>query len=137
APAVDVPYKEKAGGTINVSEFISPTVAVQEFSGSGNATHVGKYTQTGSHKANLLTGEIYDGEFTSTAADGSTISGIYSGSFTINPDGSVTYEVTAIWLEGTGRLEGVTGIADVVAVATGTAPGSTFKYVTDGMWTLP
>src|SRR5262245_30665078 len=80
APALagpTVPYKEKAGGTINVSEFISDVVVSQEFSGSGNATHMGKYTQTGSHKANLLTGEIFDGEFTSTAADGSTISGIY------------------------------------------------------------
>lgn len=120
-----------------MSELIAPTVAVQEFSGGGNATHMGKYTQTGSHKVDLATGEIFDGEFTSVAADGSTASGVYSGSFTINADGTVSYFVSAIWLGGTGRFEGLFGIADVEALATGVEPGSTFEYVTDGAWLLP
>ena len=137
ASAQVVPHKEKASGTIHVSELISDTVAVQEWSAQGTATHMGNYTQTGSHKVDLLTGEIFDGEFTSVAADGSTASGIYSGTFTLNADGTVRYEVTAIWLEGTGRLEGLEGIGDVTAVATGVAPGSTFRYVTDGEWDLP
>jgi hypothetical protein len=135
--AAEVPHKEKSSGTINTSALISPTVAFQAFSGTGLATQMGAYTQTGSHKANLVTGEIYDGEFTSVAADGSTISGIYFGSFTLNPDGSATYKVTALWLEGTGRLEGVTGSADVVAVVSGTTAGSTYRYTDEGTWILP
>ena len=135
--AQTVPHKEKASGTIDVSELISPTVAAQAGSGTGTATHMGRYSQAFHHKVDLLTGAIFDGEFTSVAADGSTTSGIYSGSFTINGDGTVSYHVTAIWLGGTGRLEGVTGIAEVVAEASGVTPGSTFKYVDEGVWYLP
>jgi hypothetical protein len=133
-----VPHKEKASGVIHVSEVLpNSTIAVQEWTAVGRATHMGKYTQVGSHKANLATGEIFDGVFVSTAADGSTVFGTFSGTFTINGDGSVSYSVTAIWLGGTGRLAGITGIAEVQALATGAAPGSTFVYVTEGTWTRP
>ena len=123
----------------NVSAGLKVRVAAkhQEATGIGTATHMGRYTQTLSHKADLVTGDIYDGVFTSTAADGSTASGIYFGSFTLNPDGTVSYQVTAIWLEGTGRFAGLHGIADVVAEATGVTPGSTFLYVDEGVWDLP
>ena len=84
-----------------------------------------------------VVGEIFDGEFLSVAADGSTAYGVYSGSFTINADGTVSYSVNVIWTGGTGRLEGLVGYATVEALATGTAPGSTYEYVTDGFWLLP
>jgi hypothetical protein len=135
--ASSAPHKEKCAGTVTVSELESPTVAVQAWEGSGNATHMGAYTEVGSHKADLLTGAIYDGQFTSTAADGSTVYGTYSGSFAINPDGSATYLVTAIWLGGTGRFEGLSGIGTVTSHVSGITPGSTFAFVTDGIWQLP
>ena len=47
------------------------------------------------------------------------------------------YQVTAIWLEGTGRFEGLYGVADVAAHATGVAPGSTFHFEASGYWELP
>lgn len=137
ASAQTVPHKERTDGVILVSEFDSPTLASQEWSAVGQATHMGRYTEVGSHKADLATGEILDGEFTSTAADGSTISGIYYGNFTVNGDGSVSYQVVAEWLEGTGRFEGVTGIGDVSALATGVTPGSTFHFDANGVWDLP
>jgi hypothetical protein len=45
--------------------------------------------------------------------------------------------VTAVWLEGTGRLKGITGSAEVEALATGVAAGSTFHYEDEGFWTFP
>jgi len=131
------PHKESTDGTINVSELVSPTVAVQEWTAEGRATQFGRYTEAGGHKADLATGAIYDGEFESTAADGSTASGIYFGSFTINADGTVDYEVTAIYLSGTGRFQGLDGVASVAAHATGAAPGSTFHFDADGHLDLP
>jgi hypothetical protein len=132
-----VPHKEKAKGNIDVSEMISTTDAAQEWHGTGLATHMGTYTQTGSHKISLVTGEIYDGVFTSVAADGSSVSGIFYGWFTPNADGSVDYTVTAIWLEGTGRFDGIFGIAEVTAHASGVTPGSTYEFVDEGYWLLP
>ena len=137
AQAQSVPHKEKVEGTIHVSEFISETVAVQEASGEGIGTHIGAYTETFRHKVDLLTRAIFDGEFASTAADGSTVYGIYFGRFAINPGGTVSYEVTPIWLGGTGRFEGLSGIGSVTALATGVTPGSTFEFVTDAEWNLP
>jgi hypothetical protein len=134
--AQTVPHKEKASGTIHASEFISPTVALQRWTAEGTGTQLGKYTETGHHTADLVSGAI-DGEFTITAADGATISGIYSGSFTINGDGTVSYEVTAYYLRGTGRLRGVTGVTEVEALATGVTSGSTFHYEDEGHWIFP
>jgi len=137
AQAETKPHKERCSGTIHVSEMISPTVAKQEATGEGNATHMGKYTETFAHKVDLAAGTIFDGVFVSTAADGSTAYGTYSGTFAINPNGTVSYEVTPIWLGGTGRFEGLFGIGSVTALATGVAPVSTFKFVTDAIWNLP
>ena len=75
------------------------------------------------------------GSFTSTAADGSTISGIYYGTFAPIGGGLFEFNVTAEWLVGTGRLEGVTGIGDVVAVLDGAT--GLLHYDTDATWDLP
>src|SRR5215468_8067489 len=55
------PHKESTDGTINVSELVSATVALQEWTAEGRATQFGRYTEAGSHKADLATGAIYDG----------------------------------------------------------------------------
>jgi hypothetical protein len=74
------------------------------------------------------------GYFTSTAADGSTISGNYAGTYQIIGN-QVRYNVTANWVTGTGRLAGVTGTASVVALLNATT--GTFHYDDVGTWTLP
>src|SRR5262245_54395204 len=78
AAAQTVPYREKAVGTIEALSFPDAGTAKQDWSGVGQATHMGHYTQTGSHDIDLATGAV-NGTFTSTAADGSTISGTYEG----------------------------------------------------------
>src|SRR5262249_18937142 len=74
APAQSVPYKEKSKGQI-----ISDTGSRQDWVAVGQGTHVGKYTEAGHH--DYAPDGSLSGEFTVTAADGSTISGTYDGSF--------------------------------------------------------
>ena len=136
AAAQSVPYKEKGAGHIDALYFLSPTIAVQEWSGGGLASHLGKYTQSGMHAIDLTTGAI-SGRFTTTAAEGATITGHYDGYIVLNPDGSVGYFVTAHWDVGTGRLAGVTGVGTVVAVAESPLPGAAYSYVTDGELQFP
>jgi hypothetical protein len=134
--AQTVPHKEKAVGTIDSLSFPDAGTAVQKWSGVGEATQMGRYTQSGRHSIDLATGEV-SGVFTSTAADGSTISGTYDGTVTEIDPGVFLFDVTAHWLTGTGRLEGVTGQAHVLAVVLGIDAGSTFNYRDEGFWFLP
>jgi hypothetical protein len=136
AAAQTVPHKEKAVGTIDSLSFPDPATAVQEWSGVGQATQMGRYTQSGHHAIDLATGVVV-GKFTSTAADGSTISGTYDGTVTEIAPGVLLFDVTAYWLTGTDRLEGVTGQAEVLAVVLGIDAGSTFNYSDEGYWILP
>src|SRR5262245_31581477 len=122
-----VPHKEHCQGTL---EEVAATTLF--FAGQGNATHFGKYLVTGSNDFDDK-GNVLDGEFTSTVADGSTISGIYTGL----ADGKIRFDVKVNWLVGTGRLEGVTGEADVVAILDALAEGAAFEYVSEGTLTFP
>ncbi len=130
-----VPYKEHATG--GLTNQVDPTpenpVGHQDFAVVGNGTHMGQYTQVGGH--DFFADGTLVGVFTSTAADGSTISGTYSGTFQPVGGGVFRFDVIAEWLVGTGRLEGVTGIAEVTAFLDGST--GAVEYVTDGEWTLP
>jgi hypothetical protein len=134
-----VPHKERCRGTLIDVLPPGPDNPLPSllFAGEGRATHFGKYSIEGSNDFNPLTGEVLNGRFTTTAANGSTISGVYAGTFTPLPDGRTRFDVHVLWLEGTGRLAGVTGAADVVAVLDGTEAGSAFEYVTLGTLTFP
>jgi hypothetical protein len=107
--------------------------------GAGWATQLGHYTETFRQEITAPNaqgvGQILDGRFTSTAADGSTISGTYSGTYTLLGNNMVRYNVTPIWTEGTGRLAGITGQGTVVAVLN-TATGA-FHFDTVALWKLP
>jgi hypothetical protein len=136
AHAQTVPHKEKGAGHVDAFYFASETIAVQEWSGGGQGSHIGQYSQSGLHAIDLTTGAI-TGVFTTTAADGATLSGHYDGFVVLHDDGSVGYFVTAYWDEGTGRLAGVTGVASVVAVAESPLPGAAYSYITDGELLFP
>jgi hypothetical protein len=129
-----VPHKERTSGqAINIVPPDGENPGHLDFVGSGYATHLGNYTETGGHDF-YPDGTLF-GEFESTAANGDTISGIYYGTFQVLEGGIGRFDVTAEWLEGTGRLEGITGIGTVVAfmdLATGE-----FHFVTDGTWVKP
>jgi hypothetical protein len=115
------------------------TLGTMKFIAQGNATQMGNYSQVGGHNFTAPNaqgvGQVVNGVFTSTAADGSTISGTYSGTYTVLPNNQIRFNVRALWLSGTGRLAGVTGQADVVALMNATT--GTFHYEDSGTWTLP
>lgn len=124
-------HRERCTGTI--TDVINGNLS---FAGQGLATHFGRYTIEGSNDVDDQ-GNVLNGQFTTTAADGSTLSGVYSGTYTPLPDGRFRFDVHASWLVGTGRLEGVTGEGDVVALLQGVAPGDAFEYVTRGFLDFP
>src|SRR5262245_49224927 len=66
-----VPHKEHCTGTL--TDVVPGTLF---FAGVGRATHFGRYSIEGNNDFDAL-GNVLNGEFTTTAADGSTISGTY------------------------------------------------------------
>jgi hypothetical protein len=140
AQAQTVPHRESVDGqTILVvpptedHPFIAMTSA-----GEGRGTQLGRYTEVFAHDITIPDakgkGQILHGKFTSTAADGSTITGSYLGTYAILAGNIVRFDVTPIWKEGTGRLAGITGQGTAVAflnLATGE-----FHVDTDAEWNL-
>jgi hypothetical protein len=124
-----VPHKESCDGKVAF-----PAAGSLTFAGQGTATHMGRYTISG---GNQLTpdGKVTDGTFTSVAADGSTITGVYAGKYTPLPGNKVRFDVTVCWQTGTGRLAGVTGTGTVVAILN--LNTNTYHYDTLGTWTFP
>src|SRR5262245_31436558 len=133
-----VPHKEQCKGTI--VDVLPPgpddPLPTLLFAGEGRATHFGEYTIEGSNDFDDQ-GNVLGGQFTTTLGDGSTLSGVYEGTYQAFPDGTARFDVRVKWLKGTGRLKGVTGEADVVAFLDGINPGDAFEYFTDGTLTFP
>src|SRR5262245_40782390 len=138
AAGTTLPHREKCKGTL--IDVLPPgpddPLPTLLFAGTGRATHFGEYTIEGSNDFDDQ-GRVLNGQFTTTTADGSTISGVYEGSYTPQLDGTVRFDVHVQWLEGTGRLAGVTGEAEVVAILDGVMPGAAFEYVTRGTLIFP
>jgi hypothetical protein len=128
--AQPVPHKEHCLATITT--FTADTI---EYAGSGNATHLGRYTIVGGHHYDA-DGNLFDGDFVSTAADGSTLFGVYTGTTTILPDGTGRSDLHVQWIGGTGRLAGVSGEGDVVCFH-GLIVGAALEYFTDAVITRP
>jgi hypothetical protein len=126
-----LPHREQCSGILT---DVQPGVLF--FAGSGVASYFGRYSIEGSNNFDNL-GNVTDGVFTTMAADGSTISGIYFGTYAPLAGTQVRFNVHVEWQQGTGRLEGVTGQAEVVAILEDVAPGAAFEYVTDGTLTFP
>jgi hypothetical protein len=78
--------------------------------GSGHASLLGRFTVTAGECINLTTLEITLGFFTLKAADGSTVTGNYSGTgqYTDNTKTSILYAVSGFITGSTGRFKNVT-----------------------------
>ena len=111
--AESVPFKGVVTGEA-VSTPATPPLVWVNFSGSGNASHLGEFTATASYFLNpsifptQLT--VTAGVFTFTAANGDEIHGIFGGQgqFTADPN-IITLEASATITGGTGRFAGATG----------------------------
>ena len=107
-----VPFKGRLSGT-SVFTFLSPTEVLEDFSGVGQATHLGRFTAEQQHTINLVTTEVLEGAFTFTAANGDTVSGSYSGQGQTLPSGLIRFVGTFTIEDGTGRLSDATGEGDM------------------------
>jgi hypothetical protein len=93
-----------------VTSDLTPPLVLTEDKGTGNATHLGRYSLKGSEVINQVTFEVTDGSFTITAANGDTIFGTYAGTAAGTSDPFViTYHVTGPVTGGTGRFKGASG----------------------------
>ena len=128
ASAQTIPHKEASAG-----QLTNVTATQMDWTTTGHGTHYGKYTEVGSHLY-FPDGTLY-GVFTVTAADGSTMSGTYEGTFAPIGGGLFLFEVDVYWLEGTGRLEGVTGSGSATAILDG-ATGAVVVQA-EGLWSRP
>ena len=137
-----VPYKDSVEGTTDLT-FTGPLTAIQTVDGTfGVATHLGRVQVSGQHTLTFdaspgpgVTGTVTNGHITYTAADGSTIDADYEGSFVIvstNPP-LLLFSLQAVFSNGTDRLEGVTGEADIDV----TGHLGSFTYTSDGTLTYP
>jgi hypothetical protein len=141
-----VPYKDHAQGIGLVTGVIDPgppPILAIAIGGSGEGTRLGRYDFVGSHTLNFQTMTVDDGTFVQTAADGSALSGTYSGTVKQTGPNTRVLDLTVEIVEGTGRLAGVTGVNQTEVIVTGpfTTPTGkmyfTFTWTSDGTWTLP
>ena len=128
AAAQSVPHKESSQG-----QLTNVTATQMDWAAAGRGTHIGNYTEVGSHLY-FPDGTLY-GVFTVTAVDGSTISGTYDGFYFPLGDGTFQFQVQVYWLAGTGRLTGVTGAGNANATLNGLA--GEVEVEAQGLWILP
>jgi hypothetical protein len=111
AAGEQVPFK----GTLEGSYAVvvnpgPPPVGTFEGSGSGKATHLGRFTYEFPHEVNF--GSVPPagiGTYTFTAANGDTLVAIFVGFSTPVEPGVVLVEEEALIVDGTGRFAGATG----------------------------
>jgi len=103
----EVPFRGSIQA-VEIAEVQFPTLFV-DGSGSGNATHLGRFTVTYEVEGNLLTHETF-GSSVFTAANGDSLSTdlVGRGTPTDNPDVHSLVEVHTI-TGGTGRFAGARG----------------------------
>ena len=101
-----VPLKGSLEGTVTRTP-LDPPFAFVVITASGNSTHLGRFTLQMPHRVNFVT-STGEGTFTFTAANGDTLTGVFTGHadttapiFTIEESGTIT--------GGTGRFAGASG----------------------------
>jgi hypothetical protein len=102
-----VPLKAKDAGSGSPLGPPVGSVIQTADTGTGEATHLGRYSLTAGETIDLATGAVTNGHFTLTAANGDTVSGTYSGQAL---PGLTGYVVSGPITGGTGRFAGATGL---------------------------
>lgn len=130
AKAVTKPFKVRGSGTL---EIVPPTqcenLAQIDINGTGNATHLGRFSVEILYCTDFQTTTIITG--TQTAANGDELY-FYSVGFGVDAEGEYT---DYIYDGGTGRFEFVTGELRLYGVTTFTGP-TTGVYTNHGEGTL-
>jgi hypothetical protein len=114
AAAEFVPFKGVVTGNAVSTPTSNPAVVLVNFSGAGNASHLGQFTANAQYFLNTMVFptllRVTDGAFIFTGANGDTIHGTFDGQghFTEDPN-VITLDATAVIAGGTGRFTGASG----------------------------
>ena len=115
ADSASVPFKGNIAGAITGQDVQSPTEVVLTTVGSGNATHLGKFTSEEELHFNPQTGS-FTGTITFTAANGDKVVCTLTGQFASETAAAGEYVITA---GGTGRFADASGGASFNVLRTG------------------
>jgi hypothetical protein len=107
AASDQVPFHGRLDGTVTVTPLTPPMAAVL-ISGTGHATHLGRFTVEVPHLVNQAT-RMAAGSYVFTAANGDTLTADFSGQATLVAPGVLSVAETGIITGGTGRFAGATG----------------------------
>jgi hypothetical protein len=120
-----VPFKGSLSATATLTPLNPPVVSVL-IEGTGNATHLGRFTVEIPHVVNQAT-RIGTGTYVFTAANGDTLTADFTGQATLVAPGVLSVTETAVITGGTGRFGGATGgftTQRTFYLATGVTTGS-------------
>lgn len=105
--AGSVPFKGSWSGETVSAEINFPIVTIVA-EGSGELTHLGRYTMSSPHTTNVITFETI-GDQIFTAANGDVLTAFCAGFPVLQPDGTVVGGLDCDITGGSGRFEGATG----------------------------
>ncbi len=116
AASEDVPFRGVWAGQTDSATPVGPNVVLVVSSGSGQAAPLGRFTMVSPHFTFLDTFEV-SGQHIFTAANGDTLTALFTGQFVPNSDGNLEATLAAVITTGTGRFEGATGSYDFHIIA--------------------
>ena len=103
----EVPFKGSLEGAATITPGTPPFLSVS-IEGTGNATHLGRFTVEIPHFVNT-TNRTSTGTYEFTAANGDTLTAGFTGQATLTAPGVLSVVETATITGGTGRFAGATG----------------------------
>ena len=121
----EVPFKGRLEGTATITPGTPPFLSVS-IEGTGNATHLGRFTVEIPHVVNT-TNRTSTGTYEFTAANGDTLTAGFTGQATLTAPGVLSVVESATITGGTGRFADATGSFTVERVfnqVTGLTTGS-------------
>jgi hypothetical protein len=111
-----VPFRGTWEGSTESATFIAPNVVLVVSSGTGRATHLGRFEMTSPHLTFLDTFGI-EGTQVFTAANGDTLTATISGHLAPNAGGNLEGTLAGVITGGTGRFANATGSYDFHIIA--------------------
>ena len=125
----EVPFKGRLEGTATITPGTPPFLSVL-IEGTGNATHLGRFTVEIPHVVNAMN-RTSVGTYEFTAANGDTLTAGFTGQSTLTAPGVLSIVETATITGGTGRFADATGsftversFNQVTGVTTGSFEGT-------------
>lgn len=126
----EVPFKGRLEGTATITPGTPPFLSVS-IVGTGNATHLGRFTVEIPHVVNT-TNRTSTGTYEFTGANGDTLTAGFTGQATLTAPGVLSIVETATITGGTGRFADATGsftverlFNQVTRLTTGSFEGTT------------